>query len=267
MNNANKNSLSKTNQSRTNFKMFKAGKRWVFACAAVLTMMGGTISAFVTTPYMTHAATESVLRRAASAPKVSEPVTTDDTTVSGTADPNVTISIKVATGEDIEGQSDSNGDFSVEITKQPLGTVLEVMAIGADFLPSEVTYVTVKAASTTTVDAPDVNKVTTSSTTITGTAAPNSHITVTKDDGSKLVEGDASSSGSFSLTIPKQAAGTNLHVTATVNDVPSKATTVQVTDDSTPATVAAPVVGEATEGDTSLSGTATPGDTIQVFDS
>ncbi len=111
-------------------------------------------------------------------------------------------------------------------------------------------------------DAPFVNEVTDQSTQVTGTAEPGATIEVSVDE---LVIGSSTSleNGSFVIEIAKQAAGTELAVTATddAGNV-SKETVVKVIDVTPPD---APKVNDVIHNDTFVTGTTEAGATVKVM--
>ncbi|HEX2939298.1 MAG TPA: Ig-like domain-containing protein [Ruminiclostridium sp.] len=151
---------------------------------------------------------------APAAPTV-KPVNDQNTTVTGVAEANSTVTVKDSAGKTIgTATADSNGSYFVTISAQTAGTVLCVTATDAAKNESTATKVTVTAVDTTAPAAPTVKPVNNQNTTVTGIAEANSTVTV-KDSGGKTIgTATADSSGNYSVTIPAQAAGTVLCVTA-----------------------------------------------------
>ncbi|RYL95168.1 hypothetical protein EWI07_03885 [Sporolactobacillus sp. THM7-4] len=183
----------------------------------------------------------------------------NDTTVTGTAEAGSTITV-TADGQQIGlGNADNGGSFSVTIPKQKAGAVLNVYATDAAGNKSSATTITVKDR--TAPPAPTVNAVGDNDTTVTGTAEAGSTITVTAD-GQQIGLGNADNGGSFSVTIPKQKAKTELNVYATdAAGNKSSATTITVKDRTAPP---APTVNAVGDNDTTVTGTAEAGSTITV---
>jgi hypothetical protein len=145
------------------------------------------------------------------APMVNE-VTEQSTTVTGIAEAGTTVEVK--SGTDLLGTATTteNGSFSVTIPAQSAGTVLMVTATGTTENVSRATKVTVK--DTLPPDAPVVKAVTDQSATVTGTAETGSTVEVKTGDVI-LGTATAAQNGTFSVTIPVQAAGTVLSISAT----------------------------------------------------
>src|SRR5699024_4544916 len=120
---------------------------------------------------------------APAAPTVNE-VTSEDTTIGGTAEPGSTVTETFPDGKTATGTADDQGNYTVDI---PSGVDLEggeaikVVAADKDGNKSEETTTTVK--DTTAPSAPTVNEVKSEDTTIGGTAEPGSTVTVTFPDG------------------------------------------------------------------------------------
>ncbi|RFB11070.1 hypothetical protein DZB84_21415, partial [Bacillus sp. HNG] len=139
-------------------------------------------------------------------------VTDKDSFISGQAEGGANIEVKVngaVIGNDV---SNPYGLFSFPIQVQQAGTTLTVTATDASGNVSEATTVVVKDATAPTK--PAVHEVTDQDTAVTGKAEAGATIEVKA--GSKLLgSGEAKADGTFSITISKQVAGTNLTITAT----------------------------------------------------
>ncbi|MDF2037682.1 Ig-like domain-containing protein [Cytobacillus oceanisediminis] len=184
-------------------------------------------------------------------------VTDQDSSVTGTAEQNSEITVTAGT-ESWSGNVNTEGQFSVAIPKQKAGTLIGVTAKDAAGNVSE-------AAATTVVDktppaAPMVNKVTDQSMAVTGSAEKDSEVTVKIGTGSW--KGTAGSEGNFSVSIPKQTAGTQIEVTAkdAAGNV-SQAAKVTVVDGDIPA---APIVRKVTDQSTAVTGNAEVDSEINV---
>ncbi|MED3687117.1 Ig-like domain-containing protein, partial [Bacillus thuringiensis] len=108
-----------------------------------------------------------------------------------------------------------------EIPKQAAGTKLSVTASNSAGT-SKVTEVTVQATETIS-EAPEVNEVKDTDEKVTGRSVPDSRIVVLKLDaldeqGYLLFHGDTDRNGDFSISIPRQKAGTELLVARIFND-------------------------------------------------
>ncbi|GER75082.1 hypothetical protein BpPP18_31490 [Weizmannia acidilactici] len=182
-----------------------------------------------------------------------------DTTVTGTADPNVTVSVAVngtVIGSSVSG---SSGNFSVTIPKQKAGTELHVYAVDSNGNKSGEAVVTVKDK--TAPAAPVLNNVSDADTSVTGTAEVGAKITV-KANHAVISTGYATSSGTFAIAISKQRAGTQL--SAYAEDAAgnmSPETTVTVIDKTAPS---APRVNPVSDADTTVTGTTEAGAKVTV---
>ncbi|WMM91381.1 Ig-like domain-containing protein, partial [Heyndrickxia coagulans] len=135
----------------------------------------------------------------------------NDTVVTGTADPNVTVKVAVSGKEIGSNSTDSNGSFSVSIPKQKAGTELHVHTEDSKGNQSEETVVTVQDK--TAPAAPKVGEVSDTSTAVTGTTEAGAKVTV-KSGSNILGTATADHTGAFKVTIAKQKAGTKLVVYA-----------------------------------------------------
>jgi glucan-binding YG repeat protein/subtilisin family serine protease len=186
-------------------------------------------------------------------------VTDKDTSVSGTAEVEATVEVKVNGSVIGSGVAGVDGKFTITIAKQLAGTTLVITA--TDKAGNVSVATTVVVADVTYPTAPVVNGVSDKDTTVTGQAEVGSKVEV-KVNSSVIGSGIVGADSKFTVTIAKQLAGTSLVITATdkVGNV-SAATTVVVTDVTSPA---APVVNEVTENTTSVTGQAEAGSKVEV---
>ncbi|MCM3194133.1 Ig-like domain-containing protein [Priestia megaterium] len=141
------------------------------------------------------------------------PVTTTDTKVTGKAEPKTLVFVKVGATIIGKNQADEKGSFAVVIPKQKAKTKVNVVLKDGAGNYSPYTHVVVAAGSTEQSLSPAVNQVTSRDTKVTGKTEPNALIYV-KVGADIIGRGKASASGSFSVNIPSQKAGTKLSVTA-----------------------------------------------------
>jgi len=183
----------------------------------------------------------------------------NDTVVTGTADPNVTVKVAVSGKEIGSDSTDSNGSFSVSIPKQKAGTELHVHTEDSKGNQSEETVVTVQDK--TAPAAPKVGEVSDTSTVVTGATEAGAKVTV--KSGSKILgTAKADHNGAFKVTIAKQKAGTKLVVYAEdAAGNKSGETTVTVIDKTAPA---APKVNEVSDASTAVTGTTEAGAKVTV---
>src|SRR5699024_4650677 len=155
-----------------------------------------------------------------SAPTVNG-VTSEDTTIGGTAEPGSTVTVTFPGGTTATGTADDQGNYTVEIpsdVKLDDGEPIKAVAADKEGNKSEEAITTVKA--TKPPDAPTVKKVTSEATTVSGTAEPGSTVTVTFPDGTTST-GTADSEGNYTIEIPSDVdleGGEPIKVVATDKD-------------------------------------------------
>lgn len=143
-------------------------------------------------------------------------VSDDGTTVTGTAEPGSTVTIRDPDGNPIgHGQTDGEGNFTVTLdTPQTNGETLTATVTdpaNQNSTPANVT------APDTTAPQPPTAVISADGTTLTATAEPGSTITIKDSDGNTLAEtGPVPENGTLVITLdPPQANGETLNVTAT----------------------------------------------------
>ncbi|HAU5067684.1 TPA: BapA prefix-like domain-containing protein, partial [Citrobacter amalonaticus] len=143
-------------------------------------------------------------------------VSDDGTTVTGTAEPGSTVTIRDPDGNPIgHGQTDGEGNFTVTLdTPQTNGETLTATVTdpaNQNSTPANVT------APDTTAPQPPTAVISADGTTLTATAEPGSTITIKDSDGNTLAEtGPIPENGTLVITLdPPQANGETLNVTAT----------------------------------------------------
>jgi hypothetical protein len=158
------------------------------------------------------AATVTVQDKTAPAmPSVSS-VSDQDKKVTGKAEAGSTVTVKAGSKVLKSGMADSKGNFTITLaTAQKAGTVLYVAATDKAGNVSPARKVTV--VDKTPPAAPKVNKVTVTSTSVTGKAEASSTVYV-KAGKNVIGQAKANKSGSYSVKIKKQKAGTVLYVYA-----------------------------------------------------
>ncbi|RZT21363.1 Ig-like domain-containing protein [Fictibacillus sp. BK138] len=161
-------------------------------------------------------------------PTVDE-VTDQSSAITGSAEPGATVSVKAETEELSSTEAAEDGTFTITIPMQKAGTILSITATDKAGNSSEPKSVTVKDV--TKPQAPIVNGITDTSSTLTGTAEAGSTVSVqagTGEIGSAVVGED----GYFTVYIPIQLTGTEL--TVEVKDAAgntSDPTAIVVTED------------------------------------
>ncbi|QXE01418.1 Ig-like domain-containing protein [Terribacillus sp. DMT04] len=199
---------------------------------------------------------------APAAPEIT-PIDNDDTTLSGTAEPNTTIFVTLPDGSEAEAAADADGNWTVDIPAQEAGSDISAIAVDEAGNESGAGTVTVTNADTDAPAAPEISPIDNDDTTLSGTAEPNATIIVTLPDGSEA-EAAADADGNWTVDIPAQEAGSDISAIA-VDEAgnESDAGTVTVTNADTDAP-AAPEIDAIDSDDTSLSGTAEPNAAIDV---
>ncbi|MCG5102647.1 cell wall-binding repeat-containing protein [Oceanobacillus alkalisoli] len=141
-----------------------------------------------------------------------EQVTDEATEITGTAEPGTTVSAVIA-GEEIGAATvEEDGSFVIEIEAQEHDTTITLTATDR---AGNISYpVIVKVVDITAPAAPQVNTISEKTTTITGTAEAESTVIANAGD-SQLGRITVPESGEFEIPIVKQAAGTEITVTAT----------------------------------------------------
>ncbi|WP_226701020.1 Ig-like domain-containing protein [Priestia aryabhattai] len=155
----------------------------------------------------------TVQDKTAPLPATVNPVTTNDTKVTGKAEPKTLVFVKVGATIIGKNQTDEKGSFAVAIPKQKAKTKVNVLLKDGAGNYSPYTHVVVAAGSTEQSLSPAVDQVTSRDTKVTGKTEPNALIYV-KVGADIIGRGKADASGSFSVNIPSQKAGIKLSVTA-----------------------------------------------------
>ncbi|MGL4009955.1 Ig-like domain-containing protein, partial [Staphylococcus nepalensis] len=226
-----------------------------------------TISATATdaTGNVSQPSSTTVTDETAPAPPIVNGVTSEDTQITGEAEPNTTVTIKFPSGETSNGETDADGKYVVTIPNEidlKGGEELEVTS--TDDAGNETDPVKTIVKDKTAPYAPKVNNVTSEDKTISGMAEPGSTVTVTFPDNSTAT-GTADQGGNYSIEIPsdiKLDGGEALQVVATdKNDNISAPTMTTVEDTTAPD---APKINEASSEDTQIAGTSEPNSTVTV---
>ncbi|MBC2103870.1 beta strand repeat-containing protein [Listeria booriae] len=179
-------------------------------------------------------------------------VKSDDTTVKGRGIPGATVTVTIA-GQDRTATVDANGDYSVTIPAQAVGTEITAKQTLNGKTSSSVNTTVTQG----TVSAPTISPITSDDTTAKGTGINGATVTITI--GSETYTGTVSG-GEYAITIPKQAAGTVVNAKQTLNGQTSSSVNTTVTQ----GTVAAPTINGVTSDDTTVKGTGIKGATVTV---
>ncbi|EOO64344.1 hypothetical protein IKE_04569 [Bacillus cereus VD196] len=150
-------------------------------------------------------------KTAPDAPKVN-PVTDQDTKVTGTGEKGAKVSVVVDGKEIGMGTVDDQGNYTVDIPKQPGGKEVIVTLKDAAGNTSQPTKQTVEDK--TAPDAPKVDPVTDQNTKVTGIGEKGSTVKVVVD-GKEVGTGKVDDQGNYTVDIPKQPGGKEVIVTLT----------------------------------------------------
>jgi hypothetical protein len=145
-------------------------------------------------------------------PVVNE-VTEHDTVVSGLADSGMKVTVKMGTTVIGSSYVSSDGQYSMGIEKQLVGTKLIVTVTNQLGIESEGKEVTVLSKDIYAPAKPEVNRVMEFDTVINGTAEARTKVTV-RVGMTEIGSSEAGPEGKFSIEIEKQSSGTKLVVTA-----------------------------------------------------
>uniref|UniRef100_UPI002101533F immunoglobulin-like domain-containing protein n=1 Tax=Listeria sp. ILCC806 TaxID=1918335 RepID=UPI002101533F len=152
-------------------------------------------------------------------------------TAQGTAEPNADIAITVGQTTIATGKVGSDGNYSLIIPKQAVGTIVTATATANGKTASASTTVTQGNIAPTTI-----GNLTTDSVKAEGTAEPNASLVI-KVGQTTIATGQVGLDGNYSLTIPKQAVGTIVTATATKNGKSSSANTTVTQGNIVPTTI------------------------------
>ncbi|MBC6304926.1 immunoglobulin-like domain-containing protein, partial [Listeria booriae] len=179
-------------------------------------------------------------------------VTTDDTTVKGTGINGATITITI--GSNTYTGTVTDGEYAITIPKQAAGTVVSAKQTLNSKTSSSVNTTVTQGS----ITAPTVHTVTTDSTTVTGTGVAGATVTLTI--GGIDYTGTVDADGNYAISILKQAVGTIITATETLNGITSGPTIATVTQ----GTVAAPTLNSLTTEDTIARGTGVTGAVVTI---
>lgn len=224
---------------------------------------GMNVEAEITAPNgQVSTAKTKVRKSTAPTPVTINTVYEKDQKVTGTAEANSSITVKLqGSGKTLgTGTTNGGGSYSVAIANQVAGAVLEVTSQTTKG-PATATTVVMKNPEVQPGKV-TIDKVYTTDTKVTGTATPNTSITVSDlDTGKKLGTGTANANGDYSVSVAKQAVGTVLEVVSENSVGSSSATTVVLKGEVSPGRV---TINDVYDDDDYVRGIATPKTTITV---
>jgi MYXO-CTERM domain-containing protein len=198
----------------------------------------------------------------------------DDPTLSGTAEPGATVAVSVDGNLVDTVTADANGAWSTDAGgpfADGAHTIEVVATDAAGNTASDTSTFTVDAtAPTLTIDSPaDGASVDTATPTVSGTSDPGATVEVFVD-GAKVGEAVAGGDGSWSFTLPDPLpngpATLGVRTTDAVGNVAEDSVDVTIALFDMILTIDAPTPGQVTTDTTpTVSGTANPGETVEVF--
>ncbi|EJR89792.1 hypothetical protein IKE_05966 [Bacillus cereus VD196] len=186
-------------------------------------------------------------------------LTDQDTKVSGTGEPDTTVKIVVDGKEVGSGKVDDQGNYKVDIPKQPVGKEVIVTLTDATGNTSQPTKQIVEDK--TAPDAPKVDPVTDQNTKVTGIGEKGSIVKVVVD-GKEIGSGKVDNQGNYTVDIPKQPGGAELIVTLIDAAGNESQPTKQNVEDKTAPDV--PKVNPVMDQDTKVTGTGEKGAKVSV---
>ncbi len=197
-------------------------------------------------------------------PQVND-ITTDSKKVTGSAEPNATVTVHFPGDKTGTATADKDGNYTVDIPEDvELNGDDEISVTAADKDGNTSDAKTVTVTDTTAPDKPSVDDVTSDSKHITGQAEPKSTVTVTFPDGTTAT-GETDDNGRYTVDIPEKIdlkGDEDLNVTATDKaGNTSQAETKTVTDTTAPEI---PKVDGVTSTDKHITGTAEPNSHVKV---
>ncbi|PTL17969.1 hypothetical protein BUZ08_03395 [Staphylococcus gallinarum] len=197
-------------------------------------------------------------------PKI-DSFTTESKQLTGITEPGAVVNVQLPTGEKLSIKADDKGAFAIDL---PSGLVFkggEKLSITAtDAQGNETSPIMIIVKDTTIPETPKVNKVTSESTHITGTAEPGALVKVKLPNG-KLLTAQVDKQGAFNVELPYKGTfkgGEVLKVSVVdPSSNESLATTIHVEDITAPKS---PTVKPITSDNPLVVGTAEVGSTIKV---
>jgi len=184
------------------------------------------------------------------------------TQVSGTAEPNSTITL-TSNGQPIgSGKADGNGNFTITLSPPQIDGQT-ISAVATDEAGNKSPPATAIATDSTAPAIPGDLVVNNGGNSVSGTAEPNSTVTIKAPNGDVIGEGPAGSDGKFTVPIsPPQTNGEVLQVVATD---PSSNTSLPGQADAPDTTKPLAPDNPVVSGDgTKVTGTAEPGSTVTI---
>ncbi|MBC2106679.1 Ig-like domain-containing protein [Listeria booriae] len=180
-------------------------------------------------------------------------ISTSNTSVSGKGEPNGTVVIQNGGTQIGTGAVDASGNYSIEIPKQAYGSTITA-TVTSGTLTSSANQTVTQGPITT----PTITSLTSKSTTVSGTGEAGSTLTF-KANGIEYST-TVTSNGTWSVSIPKQAANAVVEATSTLNGVSSAKATATVSYEG-PST---PTLDNVNNTSTRVTGTGDSGNIITI---
>lgn len=193
-----------------------------------------------------------------------DPVTDQSTEVSGTAEANASISVKITGGTEIRRTADDAGKFSVPISKQTAGTIIELTATDSAQNVSEPATVTVEVV--TPPEQPVITEELDDKTTqISGKAEPGTTVEMLVE-GKLIRSAMVGSNGLFTIYLPAPLKAETQVVVQTVDNKSNRSDKITLTViDKTAPLLTLDFVFPPTTTDSTVRGTTEPGTEIYVL--
>lgn len=198
-----------------------------------------------------------------------DPVAAGDTTISGTAEPDSTVTVTIGNEQPVTAVADAQGNWTAEVPEVSQGETVTVVAEADGKDPSEPVTVSV-AGLTVAAPTASISGNETDGYPVIGKATPNAAIEITNAQGDVVGSGTTDSDGNYRIVIapdrvaPEENLNVKAIVTAGGQDYSSPETAITVPIDDTAEQTTAPAIDPVTAGDTTINGTTEPGAAVSV---
>lgn len=198
-----------------------------------------------------------------------DPVAAGDTTISGTAEPDSTVTVTIGNEQPVTAVADAQGNWTAEVPEVSQGETVTVVAEADGKDPSEPVTVSV-AGLTVAAPTASISGNETDGYPVIGKATPHAAIEITNAQGDVVGSGTTDSDGNYRIVIApdRVAPEENLNVTAIVTaggqDYRSGATPVVVPADTQENQTETPSIDPVNAGEQTISGTAEPNANVVV---
>ena len=198
-----------------------------------------------------------------------DPVAAGDTTISGTAEPDSTVTVTIGNEQPVTAAADAQGNWTAEVPEVSQGETVTVVAEADGKDPSEPVTVSV-AGLTVAAPTASISGNETDGYPVIGKATPNAAIEITNAQGDVVGSGTTDSDGNYRIVIapdrvaPEENLNVKAIVTACGQDYSSPETAITVPIDDTAEQTTAPAIDQVTAGDTTINGTTEPGAAVSV---